>query len=613
MSAVVPLVLALAVGPAEAVETTQAGLSLQADTIVVDESMVVGEGAVRATLLGGEILAERFELRLDGSGALIEEGCWVRSGERACFETLELLADGRLKLDRAELTLCSCEGAVQPWSVRALKVTVDPDRSAVFVGGWLRVAGCPLLPIPAGLFPLGPRRSGLLAPDAGWTPDGLELAQPLYLTLGPAADWTLTPSWRQQRGFRLGNELRWALRDGGRGELRALGGWDALDQRWRGMGDVEHGWVDRSLRTAASGSLASDLDYRGDFEADFTRRQQGFHELRALVGLGPVRMDHDGFQGEDPRAQRLLGLHYERPSVDAGPWSPRAALDLSLGGYGPNRMELDSAWLGAGAQAGIVTGRPLGPLEAEAELTGSGWLAQPLQPGTWERAGDPALEARGLAEARLALPLWADHRALRHLLRPSLVVGTSLQAEGEGFEVDTTLPRLDSLPGWWAGPRVESRWLSSTAVPLSLRAELPWTEDGLAPHVQAWWSSGPWWGSVLGSASWRPGADPSDALAWVEGGRRSEALRVSLGFAALQELREVDQLTGRLAWRLPLGADRWEPRARARWSLADAAFLERHLGLYFASRCDCLGVELGATWSEDRAWPDLGLRLDLGR
>ncbi len=614
MSAAVPLLLALAlpVGPAAgAGAETGAGLHLEADRITVDGQVVTGEGSVRAVLLGGEVTAERFEVQLDGSGAIVEHGCWVREGERACFETLELLADGNARLDRAILSLCGCEGGVEPWSVRAWRVTVDPDRSAVFVGGVLRVAGCPLIPIPAGVFPLGPRRSGLLAPHVGWTPDGLELAQPLYLTLGRAADWTLEPTWRQQRGLRLGNELRWALPGGGGGQLRAVGGWDALEEHWRGMAAVEHGWVERSLRTAASGSIASDASYRDDFEADFAVRQQGFHEARALVGWGPFRLDHDGFQDADGQSQRLVGLAYSRPAGDSAALSPSVSLDLSLGGYGPSRLELDTAWLAVGTGAGLSAGRPLGPLEGALDLWGTGLLLQPLEGDSLSAAGTLLAQARVAGEGELTLPMWADHGSLRHLLRPSLVVGGS---QGyEGADLEETMPLLTGLPLWWVGPRVESRWLASSSVPVHLRADLPVTDEGLAPGLLAWWSRGPWWGRVQGSAHWEPSSGLAEGLAWVEAGRRTEAFRVALGVAGLQQAEESSQLTGRFGWRLPLGADRWEPRARARWSIEDRAFVEQHLGLYFASRCDCLGVEVNASWAEDRGWPDLGLRLDLGR
>ena len=586
-------------------------LRLSADRITVDEARVQGEGSVRAVLLEGLLEAERFEIALDGSTASLEQGCWQRPDGRLCFERLEILEDGTVLMDSAVLSLCSCLGERQPWSVQARRVRVDPDRSAVFVGGLLRVAGCPVLPLPAGVFPLGERRSGLLAPRVAWTPDGVELGQPLYLTLGPSADLVLEPTWRQERGLRLGSELRWAQSNDGGGTLDLTAGWDQLEQALRGSLDVEQGWADRELRTAVSGSVASDADYRDDYELDFTRRQQGYHELRALVSLGPFRLDHDGFQAPEGATQRLVGLGFARPSLDPGAVSPSGNLDLELGGYGPSRLDLDQAWLVARPSVGLSLGRPIGPLEGEAVLGGQGLLLQPVEPGLDAAAGEALMEGRLVAEARATLPLWADHGKLRHLLRPSVMAGASLAAEDVGFAA--LQPRLGALPGVWVGPRVESRWLSTTGVPMELRAELPWSDLGLAPGLRAWWGRGPWWGSLQGSATWQPGTAPVKGLAWLEAGHRGEALRVSGGVLALQEAEVADQLSARIAWLLPVGADRWQPRAQARWSIADAAFVERHLGLHFASRCDCLGVELGATWAEDREWPDFGLRVDLGR
>ena len=608
----VGLLLGLLVSPAAlAAPPDQGGLRFEADRIVLDDGVLYGEGGVRAELEGGQLTARSFELTIDGSAAVLEDGCWERQDGRVCFERLELLPDGVALLDGASLSLCACDGPRVPWSVDAWRVRIEPERSAVFVGGLLRVAGCPVLPLPAGVFPLGERRSGLLAPRVGWTPDGLELGQPVFLSLGPTADLTLEPIWRQQRGVRLDSELRWALPRDGATELGAVGGWDNLDQRLRGMADVEHGYVDRGLRTAASGSVVSDLDYRDDYELDFTRRQQGFHELRGLVGLGPVRLEHDGIQTLGAASQRLVGLVVSRPARDSGTLSPSAGMDLELGGYGSSPTVLDESWLVARPHLGLLTGRPVGPLELEAELAGQGMLLQPMDGDLSAASGEALSEGRLAAEARATLPLWGDHGALRHLLSPSLVAGAALARGSDGFE--SYHPTLGASPSTWVGPRVDSLWLSTTAVPLHLRAELPISELGLVPSAQAWWGRGAWWGRLQGSATVEPGAALSDGLAWLEAGRRGEVLSVAAGVLALQEAQDAGQLSARGSWRLPWGADRWEPSVRARWSMAEASFVERHLGMYFASRCDCLGVELGAIWAEDRQQPSLGLRVDLGR
>ncbi len=606
--------LILAASPA--VGADDHGLRLSAERIELDGEVVSGEGAVRAVIEGGALTAARFELATDGSWALLEDGCWEREDGRVCFERLELEPGGSARIDGADLSLCACEGERQLWSVSAWRVRVDPERSAVFVGGLLRIGGCPVLPIPAGAFPLGERHSGLLAPRVGWTQDGLELGQPVYLTLGRAADLTLEPIWREERGLRMGNELRWALPNDGGGQLDLVAGWDAVEDLPRGLLAIEHGYVDRAFRSAVSGEIASDEAYLVDYESDFARRQQDFHELRALVGLGPARLEHQRFQSQSERPQRLLGLVVSRPAGDAGPLSPEAWLDLELGGDGDTARWTTDQWLRAWGGAGLHAGRPIGPVEAEAKLVGQGAVLVPADFGALPL--DPAgatdsalLEGQLSAEGRAMLPLWADHGRVRHLLRAGLVVGGGLGHAQDGL--DRWTRRLEDTPLWWAGPAVESRWLSATAVPVHVRAVLPWSDEGLAPTAVGWWSDGPWWGRVQGSARWQPGSEPSDGLAWVEAGRRSELFSAAVGVIALQDEASVGQLSARAAWQLPLGADRWEPRARVRWAMADARFVEQHLGLYFASRCDCLGLELGATWAEDRETPSFGMRVDLGR
>ena len=593
--------------PALAAETPEV-LALQAERIAVEDGIAIGEGSVRGALLGGELRAERFALREDGGGAVIERGCWRGPQGYLCFERLELDADGRLRLDGARVSLCGCEGARQPWELQAWRVRVDPERSAVFAGGLLRVAGCPVLPLPAGALPLGRRRSGLLAPVLGWTADGLEVGEPLFLAFTPALDLTVTPTWRQERGARLDGELRWALPGGG-GWLDAAGGWDEAEGGWRGLVEGRHGHADRALRDAWEGSLASDPDYLDDFGAEFAARQVGFHEERGLVGIGPLRLEHDVFQAEDEALQRLAGLVLQRAARDGWPLSPGARLDLELGGWGRGPGALDRTWLALRGDAELRGGRRLGVLEAGLQASGSGLLLQELEPGA-ARADALRGSGQAAAETRLELPLWADRGVLRHLFRPGLAAGTAW-ASPEDTQAEPG-PRIEALPAWWVGPSLGSRWLSAAGVPLELRAELPWSAEGLAPSAEARWRRGAWWGRAQSSLRWRPGSDPEAGLLFVEAGRSGEALSASAGVLGLQGAAEQGQLAARLAWRLHWGKDAWEPRGRLRLSLADGHPVEGQAGLRFASRCGCLGIEVLGTWAEDRALPELGLRFDLG-
>jgi len=583
-------------------------LRLEADRVVVDERMASGEGAVRAWLLDGELQAERFEILLDGGGAVLEEGSWSRPGATLQFQRLELLPDGRVRLDGAAFTSCGCSEGRPPWQLQAWRVVVRPDERAVVIGGLVRLAGCPLVPVPAALLPLRERQTGLLPPELGYGQDGLELGLPLYLVLGPSADLSLIPRWRQQRGLRLGSELRWALPHDGGGELEVEGGYDALEGALRGAVDWRHGHADGGFRTAGQGRLVSDHEYLADFEPDFASRQQSFHEARALVGYRGVRLEHDSFQDPAGAEQRLLGVVLARPARDAGALSPWVQLDLGLGGSGPQLDELDQRWMVSRSGMGLDLGGGLGALQAQARLAGRALLVESLD-GSGAQEPAPA-QAQLSAEGELTLPMWADHGAARHLLRPSLRAGSALT---QGEPLSTLHPSLSPLPAWWVGPALQSRWLTHGAMPFQLDASLPISDQGLLPRAEAWLGQGPWWGSLLAGGDWQQDQGFGEGLLRAAVGLRGDPGSLSLGALRLQEEAASGQLQVGASWALPLGQDRWVPRASARWSPEDAVFVERHLGLAFSSRCDCLGVSLGATWAEDRSWPDLGLQLSAGR
>ncbi len=596
-----------------------ADLVVQADLVVVEEGVVRGEGDVRFALGLGQVEAQRFAFALDGSFAWLEEGSYAGPQGFMRFERLELAPDGRILLDGASLTRCSCDGRCQPWRVSARRVRVDAERGrAAFVGGLVRVAECPILPLPAGLLPLRQRQSGLLAPQPSWTPEGFELGQPLYLVLGRPADLTLTPRLRQERGLRLDSELRYALgRDEG-GELHAVAGYDASEERWRGMGSWRHGWASGPWRVASEGSAVSDHDYLDDFGTDFLTRQLPYHESRALLAAGPLRLDHDAFQDPEGARQRLAGIALSMPARAPWPVAPELGLDLSLAGHGSSLAAMEESWLVTRATAGLRGGGPLGPVELEAEARVDGQLLRDLEEEAW---ADQQVFAEGQvpgglgegtlsASARASLPLWGDHGALRHLLEPSLGAGLSVAAEEQGFEV--LHPRLTERPAWWAGPRFRSRWLAQRALPLQLSLDLPWTARGFEPQLLGWLKRGHWWGQVATGSRWNADESWQESVGLVSLGRDDGVRAVSLGAAGLQGIADANQLTGRFSWRLAIAGDQWIPSLRLRWSLDDASFVERKLGLGYVSRCDCLGLNLSAAWAEDRQWPDLALRFDIG-
>jgi len=83
------------------------------------------------------------------------------------------------------------------WTITAVRVVHDPVRGRIrYSGATLNLFGRPIIPLPALSHPDGSRggSSGVLAPDLRLDrTNGLEIAVPYYLRIGPNRDATITP------------------------------------------------------------------------------------------------------------------------------------------------------------------------------------------------------------------------------------------------------------------------------------------------------------------------------------------------------------------------------------------------------------------------------------
>jgi LPS-assembly protein len=194
-------------------------LGVQGRHVFLADSALVNLDSRSADLQGAVLyLKERPANPADprsGKNSLILHGKSVRQlpGE-------EILAHD------VSLTPCDCAGAPD-YELLANTARVDQDR-AHLAGTRLRVGAVtvPLFPLS---LPLTQRQSGLLAPLLGFASVfGFTYAQPVFLTLGPSNDVTLTPGFftgtkdtgvptlgrRTIRGPRLGTEWRYAPVEG---------------------------------------------------------------------------------------------------------------------------------------------------------------------------------------------------------------------------------------------------------------------------------------------------------------------------------------------------------------------------------------------------------------
>lgn len=605
-----PLLGALALsGSAHAGSAHADPALLEAETLALKDGIATGEGAVRVTFQDQVAYGQRFTYDLRSGLLIIEDGAWTRPEGALSFQRAEIevgdgtgLAlegryegrDGRLKIEGDRLTwasertlegegvsftTCTCERPA--WSVSAREVRVTLDEVATFRGAWISICEQPVLPVPAGRLSLSDRKSGLLAPSLGFGEDGLVLAQPLYLTLGPAADLTLSPELRSARSARLLTELRYALADG-RGATRAVGGWDWESAAARGALDVQHQQRAGRASLGVDALWWSDLDYGADYGDSWFSRSAPWTEARALAAWGPLALESDSFQTEESMAQRPVAAAFRGVGA-LGPVAAQAEARLdgltegaSLGassGLSPRALgRASAAW---GADLDVLRGRARAGALAVAYPGAAPW-------------------AQGWSRLDVAVPLWgATARALWtfDLGADALISRT----------VGTVSPRLADeapQPAWSAGPTLRATATTAAGVPLSATLAAPWTPDGLRPQGELRLRHGPWLAEGYADLDVQELALARDdgTLALGVGGARAEELaqgRMNAGFT------------------LPGKASAWRPSASALLDLDGLDLVSLGLGLRLRPACDCVQAEVTAAISQDRALPDLGFKLEI--
>jgi hypothetical protein len=498
-------------------------------------------------------------------------------------DTLEWSQSGTFKAERVWITPCDCDSP--PWALRARRVEGEVGERATLRGGALEVCGKALLPIPWLAVPLRERRTGLRFPRVGYGVDGWSVAQPVFLSLGKPAEITLAPEWRSEGALRLLGDGAVRTGMGPEGQLGGAIGMDTWGAVPRGMADVDLAMAKKRMRLGVDAAWLSDPRYLSDYESDFLGRSQLWTESLLVAGVGPMRLESDTFgptgADVDGLAQRPVAGVLSLVGQPVGPLSATAIarVDMVDSGAGTPESRTESARVAVALHGG----RRAGPvqLESRAEARTIQWIGQ-----------QPWNEGRVWGAARL--DLWGDAGDLRHLADVG-VAGSA--ARGLGVPSARLMEDLPA-PAWSIGPSLRSRWLSAAGVPVSLEAELPWTEHGLLPTGTGRAQLGAWTSRISGNSLLQ------EARSWWDDGR----LHLGVGAVRYDALLQAQ---GETAWTLPAPVNAWRPGWRGLQDLHSGRLLSHGPTLSFDSPCDCLRLEAGAAWSTDRDLPEFQVRVDL--
>lgn len=185
----------------------------------------------RIEVPGPLVLADGRRLVAQAKSAVLDtdlENGLIEGAELLLDRQLQLVAGrmsrtgGRYKvLDKVVATSCyiCADRQIPFWQIRARRVIHDEEaREIHFESATLEFAGLPVFHVPWMKIPdpTVDRASGFLVPSfSSSTTLGYSVAIPYYLTLGPHADFTITPRFFSKGAGLLGLEYRRQVRGGG--------------------------------------------------------------------------------------------------------------------------------------------------------------------------------------------------------------------------------------------------------------------------------------------------------------------------------------------------------------------------------------------------------------
>lgn len=312
------------------VRLSHGAISLTADRALYyrGAGRVKAEGHLSARDGDDTLSADSLDLDLLSRSGVITNGRFFLAKDQYHLtgERIERRADGSYRFERAILTSCEETGGRMPWKIRARSLRVEPEQYLTARGVVFSVLDVPVIYLPYLLWPVKTeRQSGLLTPQLGYsTGEGLKIRQPLFLTLGPSHDMTVTVDERTGRGVGGELEYRYKLsrRSSGTVDIEVFSDRDQDRVRSRVTTSQAIAFNDR-LELRLSGEYVSDSGVLRDLHTQTADRTRQFVESNALLAY------HDGYQTvtaltrytrdlanpDDAQTQLLPQVQYRLPSL----------------------------------------------------------------------------------------------------------------------------------------------------------------------------------------------------------------------------------------------------------------------------------------------------------
>jgi LPS-assembly protein len=315
------------------VELTHGGRLLKAQQAEYDKAgnKIRADGGIELTEDTLILHGDTAEIDIGGESASITGGEYQIMGQpgRGYADEIEITGREKIILENASYT--TCPPGSDDWLIRASRIGLLPEENEGYAKHMrLEVAGVPVLYLPYINFPLGERKTGLLAPSFGSSnTTGDEIQAPFYWNIAPDRDATLTVRHMSMRGTQLQTELRYLNPNNyGQFNFEVLPD-DEIQQQDRGYFDYQHHGNWDSWQLNMDLKQVSDINYhrelsshRDEVSASVLQRsvmasyhQEQLHFEAAVVDF--QLLDETLDAGQHPYSQQpRLNLGYNMSVVE---------------------------------------------------------------------------------------------------------------------------------------------------------------------------------------------------------------------------------------------------------------------------------------------------------
>lgn len=225
------------------------GVTVMAQHLKFDpgtDTLYLSGGVVMDEEGGGSFKGDSLALDLADLTGGISRGeiIVVPNGFRVRGEDIQRLAPEEFSVRKGVFT--SCPGDCPDWSFTASEIKVRQEGYLTAKHAAFRILNVPVFYTPYLYYPVKTeRQTGLLLPEISFSDDiGLQSAWPLFLTLGPHADATLTTRTFSRDSIGLEGEIRYRLHHGGGGDWSGFAVEGDDDDRWYYRGEHAMGLAD---------------------------------------------------------------------------------------------------------------------------------------------------------------------------------------------------------------------------------------------------------------------------------------------------------------------------------------------------------------------------------